>query len=253
MNSAALLDLLGNENRRRILQLLARKPCYVTEMSEQLGVSPKAIIDHLRKLEAAGLVESHVDDRRRKYFHIARNLRLEVTVSPYRFGTKSAYPESFDLTRCRHLSIEVTEDETDAGGERTDPREPVAPGQGSAATGRAADDGRDADDGGEADPDPRALAARLDRLEELEDELSLAQRWVQAQLTDAIERVGEMVGDDLDERLYADVLLAVQDGAETVETVAERTGAPRDLVNEALSDLADTGFLDERDGRWRVA
>jgi len=32
MDSAVLLDLLGNENRRRILRLLATKPCYVTEI-----------------------------------------------------------------------------------------------------------------------------------------------------------------------------------------------------------------------------
>ncbi|RLM32686.1 ArsR family transcriptional regulator, partial [Haloferax sp. Atlit-109R] len=48
MDSAVLLDLLGNENRRRILRLLATKPCYVTEISEYLDVSPKAVIDHLR-------------------------------------------------------------------------------------------------------------------------------------------------------------------------------------------------------------
>jgi ArsR family transcriptional regulator len=86
MDSAELLNLLGNGNRRRILRLLARKPCYVTEISEYLGVSPKAVIDHLRKLEEAGLVESRTDDRRRKYFSISRNLRLEVSVSPYEFG-----------------------------------------------------------------------------------------------------------------------------------------------------------------------
>ena len=110
MDPAALLDLLGNENRRRILRLLARKPCYVTEISEYLGVSPKAVIDHLRKLEAAGLIESRVDDQRRKYFSIARNLRLEVNVSPYGFGTKSAYPASrtLDMSRWRHLSIELS-------------------------------------------------------------------------------------------------------------------------------------------------
>jgi len=66
MDSAVLLDLLGNENRRRILRLLATKPCYVTEISEYLDVSPKAVIDHLRKLDEAGLVESTTDDHRRR-------------------------------------------------------------------------------------------------------------------------------------------------------------------------------------------
>ena len=110
MDSAVLLDLLGNENRRRILRLLSHKPCYVTEISEYLGVSPKAVIDHLRKLEKAGLIESRTDDQRRKYFHISRNLRLEVNVSPHGFGAKSAYPASASLDmagRCPHVSLDV--------------------------------------------------------------------------------------------------------------------------------------------------
>src|SRR6056297_544132 len=119
MDSAELLDILGNENRRRILRLLSRKPCYVTEISEYLGVSPKAVIDHLRKLEDAGLIESRTDDQRRKYFSISRNLRLEVSVSPYEFGVKSAYPASvnLDASRWRYVSLNVQLDATedDAG------------------------------------------------------------------------------------------------------------------------------------------
>jgi ArsR family transcriptional regulator len=109
MDSAEFLDLLGNANRRRILRLLARKPCYVTEISEQLGVSPKAVIDHLKKLEEAGLIESQTDDRRRKYFSISQHVSLEVTVSPYEFGTRSAYPSNsrLDVTSCRQVSIEL--------------------------------------------------------------------------------------------------------------------------------------------------
>ncbi len=142
MDSAVLLDLLGNENRRRILRLLSHKPCYVTEISEYLGVSPKAVIDHLRKLEDAGLIESRTDDQRRKYFHISRNLRLEVNVSPYGFGAKSAYPANpeLEMPSCTSRLDDVGEN---AGAERSE------------------------------------LARELGKLEELDNELSLAQRWVQ--------------------------------------------------------------------------
>src|SRR6056297_2776403 len=117
MDSAELLDILGNENRRRILRLLSRKPCYVTEISEYLGVSPKAVIDQLRKLEDAGLVESRTDDQRRKYFSISRNLRLEVSVSPYEFGMKSAYPASasLDASRWRYVTLDVQFDADGTG------------------------------------------------------------------------------------------------------------------------------------------
>lgn len=85
MESAQLLDILGNENRRKILHLLASRPCYMSEIAERLDVGAKAILGHLELLERAGMIESSVDEQRRKYFHIADNLRLEVFVSPYSF------------------------------------------------------------------------------------------------------------------------------------------------------------------------
>jgi ArsR family transcriptional regulator len=217
MDSAVLLDLLGNENRRRILRLLARKPCYVTEISEYLGVSPKAVIDHLRKLEEAGLVESHTDDQRRKYFHISRNLRLEVSVSPYGFGTKSAYPASPSLDmngRCRHVSL-------DAPGECAD--------------------------------DAAALAAAFDQLQALENELSLAQRWVYGRITEVLDRLNDHLGVDADSRFHAEVLAAVAGGSRTTAEVVEAVDAPADAIRGALRTLADRGLVCRQDDEWRVS
>jgi ArsR family transcriptional regulator len=155
MDSSELLDILGNENRRNILRLLSQKPCYVTEISEYIGVSPKAVIDHLEMLEDAGLVESRVDERRRKYFHISRSIRLEVEVSPYRFGVKSAY-------LCRN-KFNYDHVEIESIGEEPEPLE-----------------------------DP---VARLERLEKVKKELSIAQRQVQAKMEDIMESMDEDVDD----------------------------------------------------------
>ena len=226
MDSAALLDLLGNENRRRILRLLSRKPCYVTEISEYLGVSPKAVIDHLRKLEEAGLVESHVDDGRRKYFSIARNLRLEVNVSPYEFGTKSAYSAStnLDITSWRHVSLHVGHEANDTNSTRED---------------------------GET-PGLSSLAADLEQLERLENELSMAQRWVQARLTETLDRISAHF-EGVDGRFYGDLLRHLAAGPATVETLARRVDAPPDVVSDALEGLAVYDVI-ERDGdRWKLS
>ena len=218
MDSAVLLDLLGNENRRRILRLLSHKPCYVTEISEYLGVSPKAVIDHLQRLEEAGLVESRTDDQRRKYFHISRNLRLEVNVSPHGFGIKSAYPASPSLDmndRCPHVTIDVRTRE-------------------------------DAEDLAE-------LAAEFRKLEELENELSLAQRWVHGRITDVLDRLNEAIGAESDSRFYAAVLGVVAErNPATTEGIAEVVEVPPDVVEEALRTLADRGLLVREDGRWYV-
>ncbi|NIB99946.1 ArsR family transcriptional regulator [Halobacterium sp. R2-5] len=215
MDSGALLDILGNENRRRILRLLARKPCYVTEISEYLGVSPKAVIDHLRRLEDAGLVESEVDDQRRKYFHIAENLRLEVRLSPFDFGAKSAYPASadLDLTRCQHVSIRIQQDRND---------------------------------------DVADLAGKLEELKDLERELSLAQRWVQGRLADVQGQLGDAVGDG-NERLYADVLAALAAGERSASAVAATLDAPEPLVEGVLETLREQDVVTRTDGEWRIA
>lgn len=83
-----LLDILGNENRRRILQLLSFRPFYFNEMAKRLDVGPKAVIDHLEILERAGLIECYQDQGRRKYFRIARKTVLEVAVSPHSYGVR---------------------------------------------------------------------------------------------------------------------------------------------------------------------
>jgi len=225
MDSAVLLDLLGNENRRRILRLLSQKPCYVTEISEYLGVSPKAVIDHLRKLEEAGLIESHTDDQRRKYFHITRSLRLEVDVSPHSFGAKSAYPASATLDmsgRCPHLSLE----------------EPTTNGS------------------GEPDADHRSeiaeLAAEFGRLQSLDRELSLAQRWVHGRLTDTLDELTEKTGVDADGQFYAKILAAVVETSGHTSEIAEELTTPPDVVSQALSRLEAANVVAYDGKQWEI-
>ncbi len=91
-----LLDILGNETRRRILILLTRRPYFVSELSQELGVGQKAVLEHLRILEGAGLIEGRIEKiprgRPRKYYTIKRGFRLEVMLTPYLFGTEMYEP-----------------------------------------------------------------------------------------------------------------------------------------------------------------
>ncbi|MCQ8903102.1 MAG: helix-turn-helix domain-containing protein [Methanothrix sp.] len=89
LDPVELLDVLGNENRRRILQLLSFRPFYFNEIAKRLDVGPKAVIDHLGVLESAGLIECYRDERRRKYFRLARNLVLEVALASHSYGVRA--------------------------------------------------------------------------------------------------------------------------------------------------------------------
>lgn len=81
MDVSEILEILGNESRRKILELLARKPCYVSEISYCLGMAPKAVLEHLEKLESSGLISSYQDGRRRYYF-IKTKISLDITITP---------------------------------------------------------------------------------------------------------------------------------------------------------------------------
>lgn len=75
-----ILDLLGNRNRRRILDLLRGKPCYVTEIADRLVLSPKVVIEHLALLEREDLIGFSLDERRRKYYFLYQELDVSIAV-----------------------------------------------------------------------------------------------------------------------------------------------------------------------------
>lgn len=89
--SSRILDILGNRNRRRIIELLRQKPCFVTEISERLTISPKAVIEHLHLMEHEQILRFSHDDRRRKYYYLANDIDVIVRVQK---GDEESFPVS---------------------------------------------------------------------------------------------------------------------------------------------------------------
>jgi ArsR family transcriptional regulator len=75
---ARVLDILGNRNRRRIIELLRQKPCFVTEISDRLMLSPKAVIEHLQLMEREEILGFRMDERRRKYYFLSHDISVMV-------------------------------------------------------------------------------------------------------------------------------------------------------------------------------
>ena len=78
-----VLDILGNETRRRILRYLAEEPRYFIQLSKELGVSQQAVLKHLEILHALNLVESFAEKSDlagpdRKYYRLNRSLILTI-------------------------------------------------------------------------------------------------------------------------------------------------------------------------------
>ena len=61
------IGVLGDPTRRAIFERLARGPCSVGELAEELPVTRPAVSQHLRVLKDAGLVFDRPDGTRRLY------------------------------------------------------------------------------------------------------------------------------------------------------------------------------------------
>jgi ArsR family transcriptional regulator len=97
MSMEEILDMLGNETRREILQLLSERPCYVSELSQVLNIGQKAIIEHLELMREAGILEPRfkkiVKGRPRKYYEIKRDVILEIKIAPDFFTVETLLPK----------------------------------------------------------------------------------------------------------------------------------------------------------------
>lgn len=94
-----LLDILGNRNRRRIIDLLRQKPCFVTEISDKLMISPKAVIEHLQLMEDEEILSSFHDDRRRKYYYLVREIKVDVRFEGNKLSSLPPSGESKEATK----------------------------------------------------------------------------------------------------------------------------------------------------------
>jgi ArsR family transcriptional regulator len=102
---ARVLDILGNRNRRRIIDLLRNKPCFVTEISERLMISPKAVIEHLQMMERENILAFRQDERRRKYYFLANDITVVVNLSPQQVevAARAAAPSAEEIERRTRL------------------------------------------------------------------------------------------------------------------------------------------------------
>ena len=65
MDLEAILDVMGCKTRRDIINLLTDEPRFVSEISKELEVGQKAIIEHLRAMEELGLIKFFIPKNRK--------------------------------------------------------------------------------------------------------------------------------------------------------------------------------------------
>jgi len=84
-----VLQIVGNETRRKILTLLSEEPHYISQISKKLDVTQPAILKHLSLLQKAGLIESFWRKSplgaARKYYKICDSVGIEIAINPENF------------------------------------------------------------------------------------------------------------------------------------------------------------------------
>jgi ArsR family transcriptional regulator len=84
MDLEAILDVMGCKTRREILTLLTQEPRFVSEISKELEIGQKAIIEHLKAMEELGLLKSSFQKiergRPRKYYDISQKVEIQIFI-----------------------------------------------------------------------------------------------------------------------------------------------------------------------------
>ncbi|HID42503.1 MAG TPA: metalloregulator ArsR/SmtB family transcription factor [Archaeoglobaceae archaeon] len=210
-----ILEMLGNESRRRILNLLSKKPCYVSEISYSLKMAPKVVLDHLDKLEKLGIVSSYEEGRRR-YYSINRNLRVEISITPHRF-IASTVSETPELEIDEFIKNMENLLKTPAGS-------------------------------------LREIYKALQEFEEVERQFSEILGAVSLKFNEMFERFLTEIEKEVEDELERLVLLGITKGADTPFKISEEYGISYMGVIKALKSLENRNIVEklENEDVWRI-
>jgi predicted transcriptional regulator len=93
-DTSVLLDVLGNETRRKILNLISHEPMYFNQLAKEIRTGQQAILRHVKILEDTGLIESYAKRSNlgapdRKYYRVNSSFNLSISVSNDNFTVRN--------------------------------------------------------------------------------------------------------------------------------------------------------------------
>jgi len=160
-------------------------------------------------LERAGMIAFFVDERRRKYFHIAENFRLEVMVTPFTYGAEAIEVDTTEPENIEHTPIDQITIKT-----------------------RSLTD----------------LAETLVKLRRASQELSYTQKRVQDMMTQVMDKGARKIGTIANDFVDFDILSAMMTGPKEVERLSRGLSMHHQVIIEPLSRLAKQGVIKSVDG-----
>jgi len=98
--SDSILDIIGNNTRRKILAALAREPMYFNQLAKEMGIGQQAILRHVNALEDIGLIKSYAEKSNlgapdRKYYRLNSSFSLTISISQDSFSIENHKIEQY--------------------------------------------------------------------------------------------------------------------------------------------------------------
>jgi ArsR family transcriptional regulator len=94
VDTNVLFDILGNETRRRILNLISHEPMYFNQLAKEIQTGQQAILRHMKILEDTGLIKSYsmrseLGAPDRKYYRVNSSFNLSISISNDNFTVRN--------------------------------------------------------------------------------------------------------------------------------------------------------------------
>ncbi|MDG6914801.1 MAG: ArsR family transcriptional regulator [Nitrososphaerota archaeon] len=114
----AVLSVVENPVRRRIIKRLSQEPCYALQLSKELGLGQPLVAKHLGVMEEAGVVSSAAERSptgpSRKRYSLAKSITITMDVAPHLFMERattfqSRGPEAKGTALARRVDEAMTD------------------------------------------------------------------------------------------------------------------------------------------------
>ena len=121
LDSDAILDIMGNDTRRRILAALADEPMYFNQLAKEIDIGQQAMLRHVEALEKIGLIETYAEKSEfgapnRKYYKLSSAFTLTITLSEDDFSitNKKIETSASRAPKKRHKKLDSIPEEAGA-------------------------------------------------------------------------------------------------------------------------------------------
>ena len=217
---ARLLDILGNRNRRRIIDLLRQKPCFVTEISDTLMLSPKAVIEHLQMMEREAILSCQTDERRRKYYYLANDILVEVSLQHTGPVPDDGEAATVSAVRSHAIAEETVQ-----------------------AVRRHAEE-----ENGRLKKSVEMLERMIQAHDKLADNLEQLNHDIETKITDIAHNHTDIFRNETE----LSVIIALCHESLTMEELGHVTGSPPEMLISLLRRLERRGIVGQREGRIQL-